>query len=49
MSHRTLVLFSYEIEICEHLELIGYDEVNRMLYGMIEKPDRFILDANKRI
>jgi four helix bundle protein len=21
----------------------GYDEVNRMLYGMVEKPDRFIL------
>jgi len=21
----------------------GYDEVNRMLYGMIEKPDQFVL------
>lgn len=27
----------------------GYDEVNRMLFGMVEKPDRFILKGEKRI
>jgi four helix bundle protein len=25
----------------------GYDEVNRMLYGMVEKPDRFILKVER--
>lgn len=29
-------------------ELIsGYDEVNRMLYGMIEKPEKFCISSNK--
>jgi len=27
----------------------GYDEVNRMLYGMVEKPDRFVLKVRKGI
>jgi four helix bundle protein len=35
---------------CEYLEkskydqlMKGYDEINRMLFGMVRKPDRFIL------
>jgi four helix bundle protein len=30
------------ISIEEHKEMMdGYDEVNRMLYGMVEKPEKF--------
>ena len=33
----------------KHQELIsGYDEVNRMLYGMVEKPEKFCTFSTKK-
>ncbi len=28
--------------------VLGYDEVNRMLYGMVEKPEKFYTKSNIR-
>jgi len=38
------------LSVEKHMELSdGYDEVNRMLYGMVEKPERFCIKASKSL
>lgn len=34
-------------EKCDYF-IEGYDEINRMLFGMVEKPDRFVMKIRKK-